>query len=391
MGHLYGWNDILVRPDELRAFAWSAPMRELAVKVDLSDTGLKKLLGSHGIVAPPQGYWNKVHAGKPVPQCPRTPPRRPGEIGQVRLDARFAKVLSPAEPIPSAGPFASSAVPEDLMELRAQELKAIGRVAIPRSLERVHRGLAQILKQEKRRHEKSAGERWHWDTPKFESPLDKRRLRILNAVFMALGKRGHDGEAHELDGEIHAKAVIGDTHIGLELDVAGRGRAVHSRSGVRSTPNLPATTRLALRVDPDFDGKLGEVWQDDDDGRLETKIASIAATIIAAGERKFRLGLREAEERLEQRRVLEEKKREEELAARNRRRLEDLRTSGQLLQQAEEIRALVTRVRQAMMDGSVTYDRATVEAWEQWASAEADRIDPIRSGQVMSHLNEPIV
>lgn len=294
----------------------------------------------------------------------------------------------PSEPLPSAGPFASSVVPEELEELRAQELRAIGRVAVPRSLEPAHRGLAQFLKQEKRRHEKSAGERWHWDTPKFESTLDKRRLRILNAVFMALGKRGHQGEAHERDGEIHARAVIGDTHIGLELDIAGRGRAVRPPSGVRPMPTLPATTRLAFRVDPNFDGRSDEAWQDDDDGTIEAKIASITAAIIVAGESKFRRGLREAEERVEQLRELNEKKRQEELAARNLRRLEALRTSSQLLQQAEEIRALVTRVHQAMTDGSVACDQKTVKAWGLWASAEADRIDPVRSCQVLSQLEE---
>ena len=91
MRHVYGWNHILVDPDELREFAWSAPMRDLAAKVDLSDVGLKKLLASFGIVTPPQGYWNKMHAGKAVPKCPKAPPRRPGEIGRVRLDETFCE------------------------------------------------------------------------------------------------------------------------------------------------------------------------------------------------------------------------------------------------------------------------------------------------------------
>jgi len=37
-------NDFMVSPDDLIAFAWSAPMRELAAKVGLSDVGLRKLL-----------------------------------------------------------------------------------------------------------------------------------------------------------------------------------------------------------------------------------------------------------------------------------------------------------------------------------------------------------
>ena len=47
---LYGWNDLLVLPDDLREFAWSAPMRDLAARIGLSDVGLKKLLTACGVV-----------------------------------------------------------------------------------------------------------------------------------------------------------------------------------------------------------------------------------------------------------------------------------------------------------------------------------------------------
>ena len=386
---LYGWNDLLVLPDDLREFAWSAPMRDLAARIGLSDVGLKKLLTACGVPTPPQGYWNKVHAGKPVPKCPKSPARRPGETGRVRVDARFAGVLKPADPLPSQGPFASAFVPEDLDDLYAQELKAIGRIGVPKGLDRVHRALLQILKQEQRRREKIAQSRWHWDGPKFDNPLDKRRLKILSAVFMALSKRGHEADAYERDGEIHATAIVGDTRLGLEVTVVGnRAARVYGRD--RSTADLPLRTPLTLRVDPDFDGKNEVSWQDDEDGTLETKIAHIAAGVIVAGEARFRRSLREAEERAEQQRILEEKRRREELAARNRKRLESLHRSGELLRQAEDIRALVARVREAIIEGSPEADVATIEAWEKWALEEADKIDPIQSGQFLAHLRPAI-
>lgn len=67
MNHAYARTEVLVLPQDLQDFAWSAPMRDLAAKVGLSDVGLKKLLKANGVVTPPQGYWNRVHAGKPVP------------------------------------------------------------------------------------------------------------------------------------------------------------------------------------------------------------------------------------------------------------------------------------------------------------------------------------
>lgn len=56
MSYRYDSNEILVLPQDLQDFAWSAPMRDLAAKVGLSDVGLKKLLRSLGVVTPAQGH-----------------------------------------------------------------------------------------------------------------------------------------------------------------------------------------------------------------------------------------------------------------------------------------------------------------------------------------------
>lgn len=386
---MYGYNDIMVLPDELTKFAWSAPMRDLATKIGISDVGLKKLLKSHGVVTPPQGYWNKVLAGKTVPRPPKAPDRRPGETGRVRIDRRFADFVPTAPSMPSLGPFASSKVPEDLDELYARELKAIGRVGVPKTFTRTDRGIEHILKRDEQRKQKAASDRWCWDKPKFDAPLDRRRLRILNAVLLTLARRGHDGDAYERDGEIYAAAIIGDTRLGLAIDVVGSHRSSRMRGGVQPAPDLPAKTPLAFHADLNFDGRSVQSWQDDKDGVLETRIAEIAAGLIVAGEAKFRRGLREAEEREEQLRIDADRRRQEELAARNRERVQSLHRSGELLRQAQDIRELVERVRVAMLGGQANIEKGTIEAWEQWAMAEADRLDPVLSGQFLTHLKAP--
>ena len=386
MAYRYIYDGILVFRQDLQDFAWSAPMRDLAAKLDLSDVGLKKLLKGHGVITPKQGHWNKVLAGKAVPEVPKVQPRGPGETGRVVLDRRFANVLPTAAHLASSGPFESAAVPEDLDLLYEQELKAIGRVAALRKLERVHYGLAKIFEQEERRREKVAGSSWHWDAPKFDSAVDKRRLRILNAVFMALAKRDYGADAYERDGEIHASAKIGDTHLGLDVVVAGKHRATRVHGRERPSPDLPASTPLAFVIEGDLGGQARNRWEDDKSGTLETKIAQITAGIIVAGEARFRRWLKEAEEQAEQFRRWEEGRRQEETERRNQERLKHLRTSGELLRQATDLRALIASVRDAVKTGSVPVDQAAFAAWEQWASAEADRIDPVLSGQVLTHL-----
>jgi hypothetical protein len=382
-------NEILVLPQDLQDFAWSAPMRDLAAKIGLSDVGLKKLLKSHGVITPSQGHWNRVHAGKPVPKCPKVPPRRPGDTGRIHVDHRFAGVLTAVEHMPSSGPFASAAVPEDLDDLYDQELKAIGRVAVPRKLERFHYGLAQIFKQEERRRAKFATSNWSWDAPKFDGPVDQRRFRILNAIFMALTRRGHGGRASERDGRIDATAIVGDMGVDLEIVIAGKHRTVREYGRDVPARDLPASTPLVMVIDGQRDRPGETVWQDDGAGKLETKIAEIVARIIVAGEAQFRRGLKEAERRAEEHRRWQEQRRREEIERRNAERLKHLRTSGDLLRQAEDLRVLVARVREATIAGSVGVDPARLEQWERWASAEADRLDPVVSGQIMTHLAPP--
>lgn len=399
MNYWYHRNDIMVLPDDLIAFAWSAPMRDLAAKVGLSDVGLKKLLKGFGVVTPPQGHWNRVHAGRKVPTPPKAPHRRPGETGRILIDNRFAPFVAQAAPISASGPFATPEVPEDLEELRAKELKAVGRVAVPRTLESYHPGLKDILQKEERRRQKVANSSWHWDEPRFDNPLDQRRMKLFNAILLALAKRGHGGDASATDTEISARAWIGSTSLGLSLEIVGKHRTIVSRGYRRPDPALPTSTPLILRVKPGFDREIGDTWQDEEGSRLESRIGEIAAALIVAGEAKFRKRLREDEERAEQERIERERKEAEARRERERRRLErirelneqrvtDLRTSGELLRAARDLRALVAEVREAMVDRA-DVDAATLDAWASWALGEADALDPILSGQVLKHLRPP--
>jgi hypothetical protein len=49
---------------QLYDLIWSKPMRDAAGEIGISDVGLKKVCVRHRVPVPPQGYWNKVHAGQ---------------------------------------------------------------------------------------------------------------------------------------------------------------------------------------------------------------------------------------------------------------------------------------------------------------------------------------
>lgn len=58
MARYYGWRGFSALPDDVIAFAWSAPMRELGTKIGISDVALQKLFASLGVTPPPQGPWS---------------------------------------------------------------------------------------------------------------------------------------------------------------------------------------------------------------------------------------------------------------------------------------------------------------------------------------------
>lgn len=57
---------------QLYDLVWSKPMRDAAREVGLSDVGLKKVCVRHEVPVPPQGYWNRVHAGQTPTATPYT-------------------------------------------------------------------------------------------------------------------------------------------------------------------------------------------------------------------------------------------------------------------------------------------------------------------------------
>lgn len=378
-----------VSHEALTAFAWSAPMRDLAAKVGISDVGLRKILRSYGIVTPPQGHWNRVHAGRKVAAPPPSPPRQPGGEGRISVDSRFRGLVEKAPALPVGGPFASAAVPENLEDLRAQELNAIGKVIVPRTLDNPNAGLVRLLKREAQRRLKVETNRWHWDEPLFDTPLDQRKLRFLNGLLNALGRRGHKGEVSHYDGELSAHCVIGDTGLGLAFSISGKYRNEYVRGVRRPAKDLSASTALTLSLKRKLRIDLRTSWQDDDNGKLEAKLADIASDIIVAGEASFRQSLIEEVEQQEEQSRRDEQDRLERLAKLEAKRLEDLKTSGELLRKAEEIRALVAQVKAAATEDGAAISTEELARWERWALDYANRIDPVKSDQILSHIRVP--
>lgn len=67
-------------------------------------------------------------------------------------------------------------------------------------------------------------------------------------------------------------------------------------------------------------------------------------------------------------------------------RVERLLNEASSLRQADEIRTYVEAVRAANAAASDPLPPEKIEVWATWALAEADRIDPIRSGRFLGQV-----
>lgn len=370
-----------VTPDDLIAFAWSAPMRDLAAKVGMSDVGLRKLLRGHGVATPAQGYWNRVHAVRKVPARPRPPARGPGSSDRIRLDPRFAGLIPDAGPFPVNGPFASALVPESLDELRAAVRTKISRVGVPQLKNGHHPALNDLIRRETRRREKHARDRWA-DPPQFDTPYWQRQLRLFNALFLALARHGGGGSLHDDAGRMDARARVGDTVMTLVLEPVGRVRTEMRAGRQRPAADLPARTPLALLIDAGHRREPFARHADDDTGTLEQKLPDIVADVMTAGEAAFRRGLREQQEWIEQSIRMRAEAEMRERAAVESARGERLKAHAAALREADDIRTLVARVAASCGDT----DPAALAAWSAWALARADRLDPVTSGRMFAEF-----
>jgi hypothetical protein len=65
---------------------WERPVTEVAKKYGVSDVAIHKICKSLDVPTPPNGYWAKVYAGKPVNQIPLPKTDKPAQKFGIRTD-----------------------------------------------------------------------------------------------------------------------------------------------------------------------------------------------------------------------------------------------------------------------------------------------------------------
>lgn len=256
----------------------------LAARYGISGNGLAKACRKAEIPVPERGYWNKVQAGQRVAKPP-LPAARAGTAERV--------MISPPTPRPPPPP-----VPDSVHERTEAERRVSKPITVPKTLSNPHRVVAAWLEEDRREIRANRHDRFFSGLHKSidKTDLDKRRLRILSALFKALEARGYK---LIVDDNRYSRAVeIGHGEERLSISLAERIRQVRRQltekekaergylsTGQRWTQEKIPTGELVLRIGSGGRYGSGSEWGDEPEATLESKLDQVLPQIAGRSKR----------------------------------------------------------------------------------------------------------
>jgi hypothetical protein len=381
---------------------WSKPVKDIAPAFGISDVRLAKICRSHALPLPGRGYWAKLKAGKQVVKLP-LPPRGLGESETIHIgksdwrrsaedDARLM-----AEEIPPPPEF-----PESIEALTERVKKLVGKVTYSRDLNRTHGTVARLLQEDMKRIEKRNASAYpsYADQPHFASPYERRRLKILNSIFLAVSRLGMPSSEYGKNPS-EFSIQVGNSDVRFRLD---EPKQKHRREDWRSISDVrrPATDPLQLSISwyREQEEGLRLAWMDSKDAPLEESLQEIVVQLIVAGEIQVRAAeLHSHTWRVERKTDLIEavRKREEEVRKKERARLqrlekariEHLLEDAMSLRLANDLRAYIQVVQVTNTASDAPVPDEQMMEWVTWASAQVERIDPIHQRSFLPLIEDP--
>lgn len=379
---------------QLYDLVWTHPIKSVAERYGVSDVAFAKMCKRNEIPIPFRGYWAKIQAGKKAPNTP-LPLRALGMPEIIELgghsDPYYRGVPKDLISIDLPPP---PKFPESADQLSDRIRKLVGKVAIPKNFDRAHYAIAKRLGEDQARRLKQQSDRYSfsWDAPHFESPFERRRLRLINALMVALialdkkvTMRGKNPSGFEV--------TIGQQHLSVLIDHPKQERSAYTYP---SESNRPASDPLRARISSSYRiSNVQLVWDDVADSKIEKSIDDIVVNILLAGELQYRQREIHHHEWLVKRKaqLIEEarkQKEEEERLAKERKikaeqaRIDRLLGEAAAFRKAVDIRNYIESVRAVNSNSNDPLPNEEIDAWSSWALAQANRIDPVASKKFLT-------
>jgi hypothetical protein len=358
--------------DELYAQVWATPISQLAQHYGISGKGLAKICDRLDVPYPPRGYWARKTAGQKVAQkpLPATKPDKPAQV-----------TITPSLPVPPPPKLS-----RELEDALAAARGLTAGLSVPKKLQRPHPVIAGWIKERSDRREEAR--RWHGGgpLPADFAPIERRRHRILSALFIAVEKHGY---AAKLDDRGRIFLEINREPVFLTLKEKYRQvrRPLTDEEKKRDfNPKRPwkqetqATGLLQFVIESRLDPALVHSFIDNPDAPLESQLPEIAAQFIAAA--PLLQERRRQYEAAEQRRRGEELRRYEERqnAQKEQNQLRALLDLAARWKETQIAREFLGALKVHPDDIEPAIDGRTVEEWMTWARDRLNAHDPLQTG-----------
>ncbi|HXH53136.1 MAG TPA: hypothetical protein VNH53_06885 [Sphingomicrobium sp.] len=356
--------------EKLYELVWKTPMIRLAEQFGISDVGLRKICKRLDIPSPPAGWWAKKAAGKAVKVKP-LPQWRPGIPKQATI-----------APTPDQE--------EGLRRAVAQQVARIEEITVPDRLPRPHPLIAGWIAGHRRRQQEARRERDPWrrklHTVPDLTPAERRRHRVLHALFRALEKNGAtigENQRRQLTATISGEEIAFVVHeksrqVTRPLTAEEKRWETWNRSGVKK--ELEPTGRFEIKIETWTDQRLRKTWLETDRNPFEALLPQVVATLLVLG--PILAGQRRQRE--EQARILAERQRQAELEQQQKqqddnrfRRLLDIAEGWK---RAELARDFIARLRELELPEAEPVEGRSLSEWLDWAEAKATQVDPVGQG-----------
>jgi len=252
---------------ELYNLVWSEPLKTLSARFGVSDVALRKACIRAAIPTPDRGYWARKNAGKRTCHAALAE-RSPGMNDHVAIGkaghCHYFGYYAGWSREDLLGPIgAPPEFPEPIEVVQARIAKAVGHIAVSHKPQNWHPAIDRHLKDDDRRREKQLRDPYpmSWDKPIFDTPFERRRLRILNSLFFAVAKMHgkaslQDREARKIGISFFQQQVV------LDLD---RPKRANRGTAVLSAARESGDTRLCLSILSGWGSeKAISSWQEDD-------------------------------------------------------------------------------------------------------------------------------
>lgn len=373
---------------EFYDLVWSQPMRTLAGGFGISDVALAKHCKKANIPVPERGYWARKQAGKRVSQI-ALPPRFFGASDRIGWSSHHHAYGSDW-----AEQYVKMSVPEvpefeEVIEsVRQRAIKAVGNVRNQKTFEPAHPLVARLLAHDEERRQDSMRWQSSYFSPKYESGTERRRLLIINTLFLASARIGcrpsmstskyqdaRDGRQLEI--------LIGDQPIYFAIEaIASRKR--QQREGLR----LSLGSVHSRTPQPQY-------WEDNEEASLEHQVTTVLVEMLVASETAYRRSLIERREWIIERKAAAEKElrerkekaeREAKVLAekKERERIGRLLAQARALNRANQIRAYVSTALSRATE--MPLDISEINKWAAWARRQADQLDPVANGTILNAI-----